>query len=440
MTTGNGIERKSGVTTVSAFIAASLGLGYLVPHLNERWLSSFATPLGTAQVIAFLSALSTGMMAFTGIVFSLLLVLIQFGTTAYTPRIVGVWVRNRSLSTAAGVFVGTFLYSLMALQGVGTQNGTTSGALTLGVAFAWLIGSVFMLVRLIQMFTALSHTNVLYQLGDTGQDAIARLCSPYAAARNPTAGSGANAEWLGPPSQIVLHTGRPLYLRTVDVERVVALARQYGCVIRIPYAVGDSITGGASLALVYGSGPIVPAEPLRKAISLGRERLLEHDPKYALRLLVDIAIRALSPAVCDPTTAVQALDQIEALLTSLGNAALDFGETRDGSGDLRLVLDATTWQEYLELGVAEIQQLGAEALQVQRRLAALFGFLRAHVPEGRRAAVDRFAQHRTTAVHGAFADVVLRARAELSDRQGLGHTHSERRPPTARRGPRLPAP
>jgi len=431
MTTAKGVERQSGIVAMSAYALGSMALGYLVPHFNDKWMPWLAVPLAMDQVIAFLSSLSSGMMAFTGIVFSLLLVLLQFGTTAYTPRIVGVWVRNRSLSNAAGVFVGTFLYSLMALRGAGSLHGNASSALTLWVAFAWLLASVFMLIRLIQIFGALSHTNVLYDLGDAGQIAVDRLgasCTAHPGVPSGGSSKRVAADSLGAPAQVLLHTGRPLYLRALDVARLVALAEDGGVVIHVPYAVGDSITGGAPLALVHGSSAVIPEEPLRDAISLGRERLLEHDPKYALRLLVDIAIRALSPAICDPTTAVQALDQIEALLKSIGNALVDFGEACDSSGALRLVFEATSWQEYLELGVAEIQQYGADSLQVERRLAALCGFLRAHVPESRRAAIDQLAEQRVATVHAAFAAVVPRACAEGSDRQGLGHTRIDRPP------------
>ncbi|MGA7120519.1 MAG: DUF2254 domain-containing protein [Polyangiaceae bacterium] len=436
MRTTTSVEPNRGFIEMCAFIAGSLLLGYFVPHFNSKWVPWLAAPLGKDQIIAFLSALSSGMIAFTGIVFSLLLVLLQFGTTAYTPRIVGVWVRNRSLSNSGGVFVATFLYSLMALRGVDDMHGSASSALALWVAFAWLLGSVFMLLRLIQMFGSLSHTNVLYLLGDMGQSAVDRIGAPASTATISSSSPcqrGSVAGPSDPPSQTVLHVGKPLYVRALDVARIVALAEECAAVVHLPCSIGDAVTAGSALAYVHASGRVVPEQSLREAISLGRERLLEHDPKYALRLLVDIAIRALSPAICDPTTAVQALDQIESLLKGIGNARLDSEEVRDASGALRLVVEATTWPEYLELGLAEIQQYGADSLQVERRLGALVDFLWAHVPETRRADVERVALRRFATVHETFTSLVPRASAERSDRQGLGHT--------ARllRQPRLPA-
>ncbi len=121
-----------------------------------------------------------------------------------------------------------------------------------------------------------------------------------------------------------------------DLPRLVTLAREADAVIRIPYSPGDALTQRATLAIVHG-GRGVPERDLLAAISLERDRTLERDPKYAMRLLVDIAIRALAAGINEPTTAVLALDQIEALLTSLGNAKLDIGEVRDASGALRVV-------------------------------------------------------------------------------------------------------
>jgi uncharacterized membrane protein len=142
---------------------------------------------------------------------------------------------------------------------------------------------------------------------------------------------------------------------------------------------------------------------------------------HALRLLVDIAIRALSPAINDPTTAVRALDRIEAILRRLGSSDLDIGRVRDASGALRLVYPAATWEDYLALGVTEIQLYGAGAVQIERRLAALFRLLRDAVPPARRAAVDAVARERAERIRESFPAGPLRDAAEGPDRQGIGH-------------------
>jgi uncharacterized membrane protein len=402
--------------------ALALALGYFAPHVRDRWLPGLGTDLGRDQLIAFLSSVATGMMAFTGFVFSVLIVLPQLGSSAYTPRIVSRWLKNRTLATAIGVFTGTFLYSLMALRAVGIIQGTRSCALTLYLAFVWLLASLWMLARLAALFATLTQANVLGMLGEEGRAAIARM---YGRLPRSVASDGASrASHPAPseqPAQVLLHEGPPLYVVKIDVDRLVRTAREARVFIRLPFAPGDSLTAGTTLALVYGAGRAVPRRLLLASLVLERERALSEDPKYALRLLVDVAIRALSPAINDPTTAVQALDQIEALLCALAGKDLEVGQVRDDGGELRLVYDATTWEEYLELALAEIQLYGASSLQVRRRLTALLAFLRQRVPAPRREAVDALAQQHVARVRDAFAGQ-SRIAAERGDRQGLGHT------------------
>ena len=106
------------------------------------------------------------------------------------------------------------------------------------------------------------------------------------------------------------------------------------------------------------AGTALPEQALLRAVQVGRERTFEQDPKYPMRLLVDIAIKALSPAINDPTTAVQAIDQIEDLLRRLGGE-LDAGGVADAQGVLRLVFPTPTWEDYLALAFDEIRQYGA---------------------------------------------------------------------------------
>ena|SRR6516225_5665845 len=104
---------------------------------------------------------------------------------------------------------------------------------------------------------------------------------------------------------------------------------------------------------------------------MGEERTFEQDPKYAIRPLVDIAIKALSPAINDPTTAVQALNQIEDLLLRLGRRELELGNFRDRDGQLRLIVPYPAWEDFLRLAFDEIASYGAQSVQVMRRMRRL---------------------------------------------------------------------
>ena len=221
-------------------------------------------------------------------------------------------------------------------------------------------------------------------------------------------------------TQTVTYTGAPLAIAAYDVPALVSLAKQVGGVIVLSYAVGDTVLEGDTLLSVTDGQFALPEAALRRAVQLQRERTFEQDPKYALRLLVDIAIKALSPAINDPTTAVQALDHIEDLLRRLASRRLDVGQVQDGDGTLRLIFPTPTWGDFLMLAFDEIRFCGATSLQVMRRLrTALFDLARLAPPD-KRELVQRYIAHLDTTVKAAITDPEDQREALEQDRQGLG--------------------
>jgi uncharacterized membrane protein len=255
-------------------------------------------------------------------------------------------------------------------------------------------------------------------LGERGRREIGRLYPSFSGEPSSEVES-----FPGTPSQAVLHEGGTRYLLGLNAGRLTELAQAAGAVIRIPLSLGDPVNPRTPLAVIYGADVRLPETAVRDCIELGRERVLEGNPKYSIRLLVDIASRALSDAVNDPTTAVQTLDQMEALLLELGNSQLDIGTVRDPSGKARVIFEATSWDEYLELSLTEIEDYGVRSEQVARRIDALLEFLSDNVPTVRRQAIERWRERHRVALRSAPPDA-LRRRPDHGDRQGLGHSVS----------------
>jgi uncharacterized membrane protein len=177
---------------------------------------------------------------------------------------------------------------------------------------------------------------------------------------------------------------------------------------------------GDELFRVYGGArPIDPAA-LRGCVAIGDERTLEQDPRFAFRILVDIAIRALSPAVNDPTTAVLALDNLDSLLLQIGRRRLDEGLVRDPDGKPRLVYGTPDWPDYVILAVTEIRHYGAGSVQIDRRLRAMLEHLIRELPEPRRPALAAELALLGSAVERGFRDEEDRKRAAVGDYQGVG--------------------
>jgi uncharacterized membrane protein len=171
---------------------------------------------------------------------------------------------------------------------------------------------------------------------------------------------------------------------------------------------------------VHGGRQTIDERALQGTFVTGDERTFEQDPKYAIRLLVDIAIKALSPAVNDPSTAVQALDQIEDLLRRLGQRRLETGAHRDSDGVLRLVVPYPSWDDFLNLAFDEIRHCGASSVQVMRRMKALAADLIATLPPERHPPLVRHQKRLDARIAKSFEDADDKREASIEDRQGLG--------------------
>jgi uncharacterized membrane protein len=144
-----------------------------------------------------------------------------------------------------------------------------------------------------------------------------------------------------------------------------------------------------------------------------------------LRLLVDIAIKALSPAINDPTTAVQAIDQIEDLLARLAKCDLERSRAFDQDGILRVIFQMPDWADYLTLAFDEIRQYGANSIQVMRRLRSALADLVEAVGSDRAGLVKAYLDHLDQSIERSDFDPQDRAAARVEDRQGLGLSHRQ---------------
>jgi uncharacterized membrane protein len=191
----------------------------------------------------------------------------------------------------------------------------------------------------------------------------------------------------------------------------------------LPRTVGDFVPSGATLVEVYGASPgAARAErTLRGMVALGVERTIEQDPAFALRIMVDIANLALSPAVNDPTTAVQVLDHLGDVLRQIGATPLEADPGRRQEAARRHVLmPARRWNDFLALGVTEIREFGARSVQVNRRLRAMLDELRQEVLPEHRPAVEEELARLDASVAREFAASPDLDRARSADPQGLG--------------------
>ena len=417
------------------YAMSAVVVGLALPRLERRFFPDLTVGVDPGAALAILTAIASGMMGLTAIVFSIAFVMVQFSATAYSPRLV-IWLaRSAVINHSIGLFTATFVYSLAAVAWINRDGSGVIPPISVWFAVLLLLASLLLFVLLVERVGMLQVTRVLAFAGDEGRKVIERMYgTPFRDRRDPgthaAPPSEASAAAL-PVVQTLSHHGAPGVVQAVDTEALIALAAKAGGVVVMTVAVGDTVMDGMPILRVYGTGPAPALDTLLDAVELGPERTFEQDPKYAIRILVDVAIKALSPAINDPTTAVQALDQIEDLLLRLGRCDLDVGRMRDAAGHLRLDMPVPSWDDLVGLALDEIRFCGATSVQVMRRIRALLQDLRAQVLPERLAALEYFLLRVDKGIRRDFADADDQRDALELDRQGLGMAREQPGPDKA---------
>jgi uncharacterized membrane protein len=362
------------------------------------------------------------MLAFTGFVTSVVLMVVQFGSTQFSPRFVGRFRRNRTLTHSLGTFSATFVFALVSTAQIGSGGSEAAPNRTLIAALLLTLLSIVMFLVLVNATSNGLRVAEVVQTVDTlardAFDSVYPSSAPDAVAARETAYSLAGRTpvqtvRVGPVGSVVV---------AIDQTRLANLAQRYNALIELVPAIGDHVPGRGKLLNVYGSHEL-PEHKLRRYVAMGVERTIDDDPAFAIRLLVDVAIKALSPAINDPTTAVQSLDRIEDLLRYAAPKHLSVGVVSDAQGTPRLVYTTPTWDDLVRLALDEIRTFGAGQYQVARRVRALLDDLIADVPDHRRPALERQRDLLEDAIASAIPES-QRADALGTDRQGLGMARS----------------
>jgi uncharacterized membrane protein len=330
-----------------------------------------------------LSVIATSMLTFTGLVFSITMLVLQAASSQLSPRVMRTFLRDRGNQVVLGLFVATFVYTLLVLHEVRAPSEPGGGfvpSLSILVAFVLLLGSVGAFIWYIDhMAHAIRASTVIASVWAETTAAIDRLYPEPIGAEAET-----QAEpWQrhGEPDHVVVSPGAGT-LVGIDEERLVSAASQADRLLELLPSVGEFVPEGAPLARLWGTWDEAAVDDVRGAVGIGSERTLKQDAAFGLRQLVDIALRALSPGINDPSTAVLALDRLHDLLRRLAVRRFPSRE-RAVDGTVRLVLSRPGWDDYVRLAVDEIRQAGDGQIQVDRRLRSMLEDLRSIAPEGR---------------------------------------------------------
>jgi uncharacterized membrane protein len=398
-----------------AAYVVSLVLIRVLGWMDERLQWQWAWHISVASVQNLLQMLVAAMLSFIVFTFSSLLVAVQIASAQLTPRIIATaLLRDNTIRVIAALFVLSFVFDLGLLAR--TQTVVLYVPLTVAVGLSLTsIGAFLYLMdhaaRLLRPIT------IVWRLGEEGLKVIEEVY-PRKSTDHHTPPLAPSV--LGTPALEMFHRRKSAIILAINFDTLRLEAERTGGVVECVNRVGDFVPTGEALFRLYGGAGAANDPRLRAAIAMGPERTIEQDPTFAFRVIVDIAIKALSSAINDPTTAVLALDQLHRLLRAVGRRHLHDDVIRDTAGNLRVIYRTPDWDDFVQLSCREIRLYGAANFQVARRMRAMLENLQHALPEARGPALRKELDllDQTLARLNLLPDDL--ALAQTPDLQGLG--------------------
>lgn len=357
-------------------VAAGAGLGVAIPQI------SVGPTISATAAAQLLVGLAAGIVPFIGLVYSLLFLVTQFGSTNLTPRL-NLFRDNPIVWRAFSYFLGLLVWAATAALASSSHDRVSLGVPVLGILGVLGALGVFRLLQ-VAAFSSIQLAPTLRDIRDHGRAVIDALYTePYESDLD-------DVESLADPRAEIRWERGGGILRQIDLPALVRAAVAIDGVIELASAPGDTLREGGVVALVRGGDGDVDGAALLASLEVGLDRSFDQDPRFAFRLLADIAIRALSAAVNDQATATQVVDSIDSLLAALCDRRLNVGRIHADDGQLQVLIPVPGWADYLELAIGDIARAGRDIAPVQQRLLRLLDDLEDSTPPARRGELDRW--------------------------------------------------
>ena len=373
------------VSFAVALSVAALALDRRIPQDRGAW---FLFGGGPESARNLLSTIAAAMVTSISLIFTVTMVVLQLASAQYSPRVLRTFIRDRLVQSVLGVYIATFVYSLLVLASVRSEDAASATfvpALAVFVSLMLALVSLALFVRYIDHVAhAIRAVTLLTSVAEETRGTLTRMYPD-------DIGDDAEEEDVEEtrlPASVMCSTRPAGVVIAVDEDRIIECAQQGDVVVKVVPLVGEFVPEGAPVFEVYGTGE-VDDEALYKCIGISRERTMHQDPAFGFRQIVDIAERALSPGVNDPTTAVQAVDQLHDLLRGLSQQKFPTRARVDDAGVVRVIAPRYGWDAYVELAFDEIRHYGEGSIQIARRLRGALEDLMSVAPPSRRPALER---------------------------------------------------
>jgi len=332
-----------------------------------------------AQII--LAGIAASIMTVVSIVFAILLMTLTLASMQFSPRIIVSFSRDRVTQWTLGIFLGTFLYCLAALPAARSLPypfapvATVLGAMVLALVCVGLL--LFFIHHISQ---AISVNHIVDRIA-VETEAVIDEVMPWPHRLNHHL---RDAEPLRPnPSEVAVLSHDSGYIRFVDTQRLVALAKHYHVTIRVLRRVGHFVPAGIPLTMVSKGNRLPPegAAELLAAFDFGPTRTLQQDVEFGVLQIVDVALKAISPAVNDPTTAINCVDQLSRILIRYASREPPEELLYDPPGIVRASIGWIHFERLLEAAFEQIRMYSKTDVAVSLRLLRALGDIAASTPD-----------------------------------------------------------
>ncbi len=405
------------IVAIPFAMVATRALHWLDAKLEWTFLG-----FGVSGAQAMLQAIITATLSFMVFTFGSLLIAIQVASGTLTPRVIApTLLQDKVVRNTVGLFIFTWLFAN------GVQNRIDAKVYQLPLLAAGVLG----VLSFAGFFYLIDHASrllrpitILRYVGNSGLKVIRDVYPEQ------SYGPATSDDWrlkLGSPARTIFHHGSSGIVLAVELKRLMQEAVLRNSVIEFVPRVGDFVGVDEPLFNIYGDG-LVEDSVLQSAVAFGTERTMEQDPTFAFRIVIDIALKALSPAINDPTTAVLAIDQLHRMLRLVGTRHLRTDELLDKAGHLRVIFRTPNWEDFVHLTFSEVRAYGANSLQVVRRLRAMIENLMQTLPPHRSEVLPLELDLLDRVIAKTFPYPEELALAHVADTQGLGG-HSEKNSP-----------
>lgn len=336
-------------------------------RLGDDWLGNFKALHGSRPEggRAMLSTIAGSTITVAGVVFSITLAAVTYASGQHGPRLLTNFARDRGNQLTLGVFIATYVYCLIVLRTIrsaGEDGNATAFVpqLAVYVALALALASIGVLIYFFHHVTDTIHIN----------NVIARIGRKMIAALREGADAGSDSDHEhasgsvgSEQANILAH--RAGYIETIEHSDLYDLAVEHDLVLRVPFRPGDFILSGAVLLSVSADKPLPESisESLRSAFSIGNRRTDLQDLRFGFDELTEIAIRALSPGINDPFTAIACIDWLTAALAECEKSVSDVPATTSATS--RLQTSPLLFSDFVNLTFGRMRQHVASEIQVR---------------------------------------------------------------------------